>query len=147
VKQAKPETPEFINHGPSGVAAFECGTASVITYAAQHESFRYIERLGVDRIQAHAHRLISRLRKEMRARDYTCITPEGSGAPIITFRCRDTEAVKQKIRQAASSGKARISITGPNSALTVGRFGDHLRFSISVFNNDDDVSRVLEVLG
>jgi selenocysteine lyase/cysteine desulfurase len=147
VKQAKADAPEFVNHAPTGVAGFECGTASVITYAAQHESFQYIERLGVERIQAHAQRLISRLRKEMPARDYTCITPEGSGTPILTFRCRDTEGVKQKIRRAGASGKARISITGANSALTVGRFGDHLRFSVSVFNNDEDVTRVLEVLG
>ena len=147
VKQAKTGAPEFINHAPTGVGAFECGTASVITYAAQYESFRYIERLGVERIQAHAQKLIARLRKEMPSRDYTCITPESSGTSIITFRCRDTEAVKQRIRRAAASGKARISITGPNSALTVGRFGDHLRFSVSVFNNDEDVSRVVEVLG
>jgi selenocysteine lyase/cysteine desulfurase len=147
VKQTEPSAPEFINHGPSGVAAFECGTASVITYAAQYESFQYIERLGVERIQAHAQRLISRLRKEMPARDYTCITPEGTPTPIITFLCRDTEAVKEKIRRAAASGQARISITGANSALTVGRFGNHLRFSVSVFNNDEDVNKVLEVLG
>jgi hypothetical protein len=65
---------------------------------------------------------------------------------MITFRCRDTEATRQKIRSASTSGKARISITGPNSALTVGRFGDHLRFSVSVFNNDEDVSKVVEIL-
>ena len=146
VKQAKPDTPEFVNHTASGVASIECGTPSVITFAAQHESFRYIERLGVPNIQAHAQRLISRLRKELPARDYACITPEGAGTSIITFRTRDTEGVRQKIRQAAAAGKARISITGPNSALTVGRFGDHLRFSVSVFNNDEDVSKVVEVL-
>jgi selenocysteine lyase/cysteine desulfurase len=146
VRKPKPDAPEFINHAPRGVGAFECGTASVITYAAQHESFRYIERLGVSNIQAHAQRLIGRLRKEMPAREYACITPEGAGAPIITFRCRNVEEARQKIRRAAASGKARISITGPNSALTLGRFGDHLRFSVSVFNNDEDVSKVVEVL-
>lgn len=146
VKQPKPNLPEFVNHTASGVASIECGTPSVITYAAQHESFRYMERLGVANIQAHAQRLIGRLRKELPARDYACITPQGAGTPIITFRTRDTEGVRQKLRRAAASGKARISITGPNSALTVGRFGDHLRFSVSVFNNDEDVSKVVEVL-
>ena len=134
------------NRVPDGIAAFECGTPSVITYAAQHESFKYIERLGVSQIQAHAQRLIARLRKELPARDYTCITPAGAGTPLITFRSRDTEEVRRKIGRATASGKARISITGPNSALTVGRFGDHLRFSVSVFNNDADVSKVVEIL-
>jgi selenocysteine lyase/cysteine desulfurase len=146
VKQPKPDMPDFINHTSAGVAALECGTPSVITYAAQYESFKYIDRLGVGNIQAHAQRLVARLRKELPARDYACITPEGAGTPLVTFRSRDTEAVKRKIQRAAASGKARISITGPNSALTVGRFGDHLRFSVSVFNNDEDVNKVLEVL-
>ena len=137
---------EFANRVPDAIHAFECGTPSVITYAAQHESFRYIDRLGVSNIQSHAQRLIQRLRKELPERDYRCITPEGAGTPLITFRCRDTENVRQKIRLATTSGKARISITGPNSALTVGRFGDHLRFSVSVFNNDEDVSKVVQIL-
>jgi len=146
VKQTQSETPEFANHVPDGIAAFDCGTPSVITYAAQHESFRYIEKLGVSQIQAHAQPLIKRLRKELPARDYTCITPENAGTPIITFRSRDSEATRKKILRANDSGRARISITGPNSALTVGRFGDHLRFSVSVFNNDEDVSKVVDVL-
>ncbi len=144
--QPKPDMPELINHAAPGVAALECGTPSVITYAAQYESFRYIERLGVLNIQAHAQKLIRRLRREMPRRDYACITPEDSGSPIITFRCRDIEGVRSKIRRAAAGGRARISITGPNSALTVGRFGDHLRFSVSVFNNDEDVSKAVEIL-
>jgi len=30
--------------------------------------------------------------------------------------------------------------------VTVGRFGNHIRFSVSVFNNQQDIDRVLEVL-
>jgi selenocysteine lyase/cysteine desulfurase len=145
-RHAQANTSEFLNHVPKGIGAFECGTPSVITYAAQHESFRYIDRIGVKAIQSHAQRLIQRLRKDLPERDYKCITPEGAGTPIITFRCRDAELARQKIRRASTAGKARISITGPNSALTVGRFGDHLRFSVSVFNNDEDVSKVVEIL-
>jgi selenocysteine lyase/cysteine desulfurase len=145
-KAAVSNAAEFADRVPDGIHAFECGTPSVITYAAQHESFRYIERLGVPNIQSHAQRLVQRLRKELPERDYRCITPEGAGTPLITFRSRDTENVRQKIRLAATTGKAKISITGPNSALTVGRFGDHLRFSVSVFNNDEDVSKVVQIL-
>jgi selenocysteine lyase/cysteine desulfurase len=142
----KPGLGDFINHTSSGVAAFECGTPSVITYAAQHASLRYIERLGVANIRAHAKSLIDRLQREMPRLGYTPITPEGSESSLVTFLCRDAEAVRNKIRRAAEAGKAKISITGPNSALTVGRFGNHVRFSVSVFNNQDDVTRVLEVL-
>jgi selenocysteine lyase/cysteine desulfurase len=146
VNRPKPEVPEISQRSPSGISRFECGTYSVITYAAQHESFKYIDRLGIARIQAHARPLIQRIRKGMPARDFSCITPDSAGTPIITFRCRDIESVRRKINQAAASGKVRISITGPNSALTVGRFGDHLRFSVSVFNNQQDVDTILEIL-
>jgi len=138
--------PDWINHAASGVAAFECGTPSVITYAAQYESFKYIEKLGVANIRAHAETLLSRLRKELPARGFECITPEGSASSIITFLCKDTAGVRRKIQRAGETGKAKISLTGSNSALTVGRFGNHLRFSVSVFNNQEDITRVLDVL-
>jgi selenocysteine lyase/cysteine desulfurase len=147
VKDPRPGQPEFVRRGGDGMAGFECGTPSVITYAAQYESFKYIERLGVERIQAHAQSLIRRLQKELPSLGYRPITPPDAGTPIATFLAPDAEAVKAKIRAAARTGRARISITGPNSALTVGRFGNHVRFSVSVFNNQQDIDRVLEVLG
>jgi selenocysteine lyase/cysteine desulfurase len=85
------------------------------------------------------------LRKELPPLGYTCITPAGTETPIITFTARDAEVTRNKIRAANQSGRAKISITGPNSALTVGRFGNHVRFSVSVYNNDRDVDKILEV--
>lgn len=138
--------PDLANHPSHGVDALECGTPSVITYAAQFESFQYIERLGIARIRDHARPLLSRLRKELPPLGYTCITPPETETSIITFVSRDIESTKSKIRAANQSGRAKISITGPNSALTVGRFGNHVRFSVSVYNNDHDVDKILEVL-
>ncbi|MFN7934706.1 MAG: aminotransferase class V-fold PLP-dependent enzyme [Bryobacteraceae bacterium] len=138
----KPGAGALINHTATGVAAFDCGTPSVITYAAQYEALRYIERLGVANIRAHAGRLIARLQKELPPLGYTSITPQGSASSIATFLCKDAEAVRRKIR----ASKAKILLTGPNSALTVGRFGNHIRFSVSVFNNDQDINTILEVL-
>ena len=132
----------LINHAAEGVAAFDCGTPSVITYAAQHAAFEYIAKLGVENIRAHANRLIARLQKELPPLGYPSITPRGTQSSIATFLCKDAEAVRRKIR----ASKAKILLTGPNSALTVGRFGNHIRFSVSVFNNDQDINTILEVL-
>jgi selenocysteine lyase/cysteine desulfurase len=132
----------LINHPAQGVAAFDCGTPSVITYAAQHAAFEYMAKLGIDSIRAHANRLIARLQKELPPLGYTPITPKDSQSSIVTFRCKDADVVRRKIQ----ASKARISLTGPNSALTVGRFGNHIRFSVSVFNNDQDIDKILEVL-
>jgi selenocysteine lyase/cysteine desulfurase len=138
--------PDFDNHPSHGVGSLECGTPSVITYAAQFESFQYIERLGIARIRDHARPLLSRLRKELPPLGYTCITPQETETSIITFISDNIESTKSKIRAANQSGRAKISITGPNSALTVGRFGNHVRFSVSVYNNDHDIDKILEVL-
>ena len=146
VKQPKAGEPEIDNHASAGVATLECGTPSVITYAAQYESFKYIESLGIANIRRHVRPLIDRLRKELPPLGYACITPPGTETPIVTFTAKDAEVTRNKIRAANQSGRAKISITGPNSALTVGRFGNHVRFSVSVYNNDRDVDKILEVL-
>ncbi|MCC6590461.1 MAG: aminotransferase class V-fold PLP-dependent enzyme [Bryobacterales bacterium] len=139
--------PELINHRSKGVAMLDCGTPSVITYAAQHESFRYIEKLGVANIRAHADNLTARLRKQIAGLGgYECITPADHRSSIITFRCADPAKTRRKLEEANKAGRAKILLTGPNSALTVGRFGNHLRFSVSVFNNEQDVDTVTGVL-
>jgi selenocysteine lyase/cysteine desulfurase len=143
VTKPAPGPAGLINHAPQGIGAFDCGTPSVITYAAQHASFDYMAKIGVDNIRAHSNRLIARLQKELPPLGYTPITRPGTQSSIVTFLCKDAEAVRRKIR----ASKAKILLTGPNSALTVGRFGNHVRFSVSVFNNDQDINTILEVLG
>jgi selenocysteine lyase/cysteine desulfurase len=138
--------PPFINHSSKGIGTLECGTPSVITYAAQYESLKYIDSLGIPNIRNHARPLVNRLRTELAPLGFTCITPPGTETPLITFIARDIESVRSKIRDANRTGRAKISITGPNSGLTVGRFGNHVRFSVSVYNNDHDVDKILEVL-
>jgi len=145
-KQPKSGDPEFANHPSQGIGTLECGTPSVITYAAQYESFQYIENLGISNIRAHAQPLVNRLRRELPPLGYTCITPPGTETPILTFIAHDIGATRKKIVSANQTGRARISITGPNSALTVGRFENHVRFSVSVYNNDHDIDKILEVL-
>ena len=103
-------------------------------------------KLGVDNIRAHARELTDRLQNELPSERYTSITPKGTEAAIVVFLCKDTEDIRNRIRQAKQDGRANISIGGPNSGLTVGRNGNQMRFSVSVFNNHDDIDRVLDVL-
>ena len=142
----EPNKPEFISHPSDGIAQFECSTPAVINYAAQRESFRFIEELGIDNIRAHTRALTSRLQKELPALGFSAITPDDAESGIRTFLHPNTEEVRAKIKRANEEGRAHISISGPNSALTVGRGGNQVRFSVSVYNNDADVDKVLEVL-
>lgn len=142
----KSGAPEFLNHAPEGIGAFEIGTPSVITYAGQHASFQYMERLGIANIHAHAAGLLQRLRKELAALGFTPITPDPAPASILTVLCKDPAAVRNRILAATRANKIRMSLSGPNSALTLGRFGNHMRLSVSVFNNHQDIDRFLAVL-
>ena len=143
----KPGQPELISHAAKGAALLDCGTPSVITYAGQYESFKYIEQLGVGNIRAHARTLTASLRRQITALGgYQCITPAGDPSSIITFRCADPAKTRRKLEEANQQGRAKILLTGPNSALTVGRFGNHLRFSVSVFNNQHDIDTVASIL-
>ena len=141
-----PAQPDFITHPQEGISQFECSTPAVINYAGQHESFRFIEELGIENIRDHARELTDRLQKEVPPLGFTAITPEGSESGIRAFLHPNTDEVRAKINRANDEGRANISISGPNSALTVGRGGNQVRFSVSVYNNHEDVDTVLEVL-
>ena len=104
------------------------------------------ERFGVESRDPELEEQARALQKELPALGYTSITPRDAESSIVTFLCKDATETRNKINRAAAAGKIRMSLTGSNSALTVGRFGNHLRFSVSVFNNQEDVTKILEVL-
>ena len=141
-----PAKPEFISHPREGIGQFECSTPAAINYAGQLESFCFIEEIGIDNIRAHARELTARLQKELPALGFTAITPDDTESGIRTFLHPDTDSLKAKINRANEEGRANISIGGPNSGLTVGRGGNQVRFSVSVYNNHADIDKVLEVL-
>jgi selenocysteine lyase/cysteine desulfurase len=142
----KRDAPDFINRAPSGIGAFEVGTPSVITYAGQYASLQYMEKLGVPNIHAHAAALLARLRKGLSGLGFTPITPDPAPAGILTVLCQDAASVRSRILAAVQAGRIRMLLSGPNSALTLGRFGNHMRFSVSVFNNQQDIDRFLAVV-
>ena len=79
------------------------------------KSFKFIEKLGVDNIRAHAPELTDRLQNELPSERYTSITPKGTESAIVVFLCKDTEDIRNRIRRANEEGRANISIGGPNS--------------------------------
>lgn len=116
-----------------GAARYETGTFPNALAAVSHESLQYIERLGVSNIQAHARRLIGRLQKELPAMGYPSLTPPETATPIVAFQLRDAAATARRLRAA-------------NIAGTIIENERRLRLSVSVFNNDQDVDRVLQAL-
>lgn len=116
-----------------GAARYETGTFPNALAAVSDESLQYIERLGLANIQAHARRLIARLQKELPALGYPSLTPADTPTPIVAFQLRDAAAVGKRLRAA----KVAATIIEPERRL---------RLSVSVFNTDQDIDRLLNSL-
>jgi len=116
-----------------GAARYETGTIPNALAAVSHESLQYIERLGLANIRAHARPLVARLQKELPAMGYPSLTPAGTPTPIVAFQLRDPAATARRLRAA-------------NVAATIIEAEKRLRLSVSVFNNDQDIDRVLQAV-
>ncbi len=103
------------------------------TVAAQLDwSLDYLLGLGVERIAAHRAPLMARLREGLRARGHTIVTPPESRTALITCTLENARA-----RMAPLLDAAKVRIT-----LSRNRF----RVCPSVFNDMDDIERLLAVL-
>jgi selenocysteine lyase/cysteine desulfurase len=111
---------------------YEVGNISNIAVACQSESLKYILRLGVDNIRAHARPLTDKLRKELPRLGYPCMTPENNESPIVSFVAAKPEETRAKLARARVNAKVEWR---------------QMRVSVSVYNNEQDVDRLLNALG
>jgi selenocysteine lyase/cysteine desulfurase len=116
-----------------GAARYETGTFPNALAACAYASLQYIERLGLEKIRAHARPLTERLQKELPAMGYPSVTPKGTETPIVAFQLKDAAATARKLRD------ARI-------AATIIQNEARMRLSVSVFNTQEDIDRLLGVL-
>lgn len=117
----------------SGADRYETGNISEPLAACTLAGVRYIQALGVDNMVAHAQSLIRRLREELAPLGYSPMTPAGSTTPIVAFRVPDADDLIRRVREA-------------NIAVTVAPSERRMRVSVSVFNTDEDVDRLVSAL-
>jgi selenocysteine lyase/cysteine desulfurase len=100
--------------------------------AALRVSLPYLQRLGVERIQAWRQPLLRKLQAEMPRLGFTPQTPPESTSPIVTFAHRkDPGAIEQALRAA----RVQVSV-----------YPYHVRIAPSIYNDLQDVERLLEAL-
>jgi selenocysteine lyase/cysteine desulfurase len=116
-----------------GAAMYESGNIPVLLAAAVSAGIDYVNAIGIDRIRAHAKQLTDRLQKELPPLGYRALTPPETQTPIVAFELKDAAATAKALQ----SGKVAATIIGNESRL---------RLSVSVFNNHDDIDRVVAVL-
>lgn len=116
----------------TGPGRYEVSYPSYEGAISAQESLKYIHQLGVDNIRAHARSLTDRLQKELPAIGFPSITPKGNESPICAFEAKDPAQTMEKLN------KARVHVAM--------RFGNKMRVAVSVFNNHEDVDRLLAAL-
>ncbi|MFN0166641.1 MAG: aminotransferase class V-fold PLP-dependent enzyme [Bryobacteraceae bacterium] len=119
----------------SEASRYEIATWSHLGCVTQYAALQYIHKLGVANILAHAQPLVDKLNRELPALGYPSITPKGNPSPIISFKVKDPDATRQKLK------KAQVIVT-----LGGGKGPGQMRVSPSVFNNMDDVHRLITAL-
>lgn len=117
-----------------GAAMYEAGGIAVLLAAMVSAGIDYVQALGVDRIRAHAQRLTDRLQRELPPLGYTPLTPADTRTPIVAFGLKDPAATSKALQAA----KVTATVVANESRL---------RLSVSVFNTDEDIDRVVDVLG
>lgn len=116
-----------------GAARYETGNISEPLAATALESVRYIRGLGVDNIVRHAQPLIARLQEELPAAGYRSLTPRGTGTPVAAFRIADPDDVIRRLEPT-------------DLVVSLYPSEQRMRVSVSVFNTDEDVDRLLRAL-
>jgi selenocysteine lyase/cysteine desulfurase len=116
-----------------GAAMYESGNIPVLLAAAVSAGIDYVNSIGIDKIRAHARQLTDRLQTELPPLGYKALTPRDTQTPIVAFELKDTAATAKALQAARV---AATIITNEN----------RLRLSVSVFNNHDDIDRVVAVL-
>jgi selenocysteine lyase/cysteine desulfurase len=116
-----------------GAAMYESGNIPILLAAAVSAGISYVGELGVERIRAHARTLTERLQKELPAIGYKSLTPADTPTPIVAFELKDAAATAKALQAGKVAG-------------TVIANENRLRLSVSVFNNHDDIDRVVAVL-
>ncbi len=113
--------------------SFALGTHAHTPIPILDYSLDYIHAVGVANIQAHAQTLTRRLKEELPERGFQLMTPLESTTPMVACAYPNArEAIYPRLQEA----KIR---------MTVSR--NRFRASVSVFNDMDDIDRLLAALG
>lgn len=107
---------------------------ATLPFAEVHQlgaGIAYLEKVGIARIESHLMALTSRLRDGLLAQGYRLFTPVENRAPIVAFFYTRPAA---DVRAAFEGAKVDVTV----------REG-HVRASVGLYNNTEDVDRLLAV--
>ena len=131
IQPAKQKIAEY-SLGQSTRGYFAMGTEANAVAAALVDSLQYILQVGVKRIQSYRQPMMELLHQEIPRLGYKALTPVNSTTPIVSFACTDgLNTLRPALKEAG---------------VTVAVYDNYFRVSPSVFNDINDIERLLEAL-
>ena len=119
-------------YDPGAAGKFAMGTTSWTGVVQLEHSLGWIRELTVPAIMAYRQPMANAVQTELRRRGYEPMTPLGSRTPLVAFALKDARA---KLGDLLAKGNLRMTVSA-----------NRFRVSLSVFNDMNDVDRLLEVL-
>jgi selenocysteine lyase/cysteine desulfurase len=110
---------------------FEIGTPPIPNLYAAAAAMEYLGRVGLGRISDHVAGLTEMFMERVRALGIEMKTPRESVGPLVVLKTKDVGAVLAKLEQGGITASSRF---------------DGLRVSFHLYNNQEDVRAVLDVL-
>ena len=124
--------PASYGYEAGAAGKFAMGTTSWTGVVQLGHSIPWILDLGVANIQAWRQPMADAIQSDLRRRGYRPLTPQGSRTPLVAFALKDARA---KIGEALTKADVRMTVSG-----------NRFRVSLSVFNDMNDVDRLLAAL-
>jgi selenocysteine lyase/cysteine desulfurase len=116
----------------SASGMFAMGTTSWTGVVQLEHSLAWLNRVGVATIQRWRQPMIDAVQSELRRRGYEPLTPADSKTSLVAFALKDA---REKLNQRMNEAKVRITISR-----------HRFRASVAVFNDMNDIDRLLEAL-
>jgi selenocysteine lyase/cysteine desulfurase len=126
------ETVADYGYAPGATGKFAMGTTSWTGVVQLEHSLNFIRQLGVPAIQAHRQPMADAIQTELRRRGYQPMTPLDSRTALVAFALKDARA---KLGELLSRNDLRLTVSA-----------NRFRVSLAVFNDMNDVDRLLAVL-
>ncbi len=128
------EQSDIAFRAPSSASRYQPGHINYLGYCAAYEGLKFIESLGVARIQNHSVKLNRQLLDLLSNSDFEIMSTHLEQSPILTLAANNFDTLRDRLG---------------NSGINVGIGGDkwnQIRISPAIYNSENDIDRLAEIL-